>query len=362
MHPVPSRDLTVFVSNAHAVAAFIHEHDRPPVVSATGRERTLANWLAGVRHDHRRERLSSARVAVLNDVLPGWDAPRFGWPQSTSPQARADALRTFRTTHGRWPSPTSDDPSERALANWRNRARNTPHLAAVLDSRVPGWRGRPTIPGNQQEHVFARRAQATAQFRTRYGRWPSSSSHDLWERQLGTWWAQARSRTDPDSARGQLLDRLCDGWRQPNLDRVNAFGDHVTRVALFVRERNRLPDAHASDAQEVYLAGWLAAQRKPSTVLSPEQEGLLDQHAPGWQAGGHADVVARRVEQVAAFLTGRGVFPVSTSSDAHEVALAGWLAKQRSRAKHGRALPVDAELDRVAPGWRERPARPGSAR
>jgi hypothetical protein len=67
----------IYAANVDATAAFCAEHGRWPSAMAKGpEEKRLGRWLSTQRVANKKGNLSPARKALLDEKVPGWDAPR----------------------------------------------------------------------------------------------------------------------------------------------------------------------------------------------------------------------------------------------------------------------------------------------
>lgn len=144
-------------------------------------------------------------------------------------RASARTVGLFRTRTGRWPSARADDPEERTLSTWLQNCRTsagggkghvwTADREAFIDKVAPGWRGvRNTLRG-QSEAWWQANAEATGDFSTANGRWPSPKATDQPERRLGLWLANQRTAARGTGSviwnpeRQSFLDRVAPGWQ-----------------------------------------------------------------------------------------------------------------------------------------------------
>jgi hypothetical protein len=98
----------------------------------------LAKWLAGQRQLQRAGEMASARKALLDEQVPGWDETvQQTWERT------AREIAVFRDRLGRMPSSVAAEHSERRLARWIDDMRRgrglSPERKTFLDEVLPGW-------------------------------------------------------------------------------------------------------------------------------------------------------------------------------------------------------------------------------
>lgn len=121
----------------------------PRAYSKDKAERTLANFLARQREEHRAGTLDPDRKERL-DRIPGWLTPPKQERENRLWEQRLGELAEFVAGKGRMPYFTSvKEPQEKVLATWVTRQRHllrTGDLSAwrtsALEGAVPGWQGR----------------------------------------------------------------------------------------------------------------------------------------------------------------------------------------------------------------------------
>lgn len=153
-----------------------------------------------------------------------------------------------------------------------------------------------------------------------------------------------------------------------------AWRASAERLAEWVKIRGRLPQPDGGDAEEVTLARFLVAQRRPARngfiKLHAEKRRLLTQ-VPGceaqlreWEdaASGQApapEEFETRVEELRVWVVANdGLLPGREDADVQERRLSSFLGEQRRRCRAG-SLPAArrASLERLGPAMQERLAR-----
>lgn len=147
---------------------------------------------------------------------PG-DRPR---PPGPSWHANIDAVAAFRRAHGRYPTSSDPDPTNRGLAQWLSLQRRADRAGTLPDDRrtllaaLPGWES------NQRAELEAERWSARLEelraFHAQRGRWPRYRGvADEAERVLGVWLHVQRQnfgagKLDREDVRS--LDAKVPGW------------------------------------------------------------------------------------------------------------------------------------------------------
>lgn len=161
-------------------------------------------------------------------------------PPGPSWHANIDAVAAFRRAHGRYPTSSDPDPTNRGLAQWlslqrrADRAGTLPEDRRTLPAGLPGWES------NQRAQLEAERWSARLEelraFHAQMGRWPRFRDPvDEGERVLGVWLhAQRQSFGAGHLSREQvrLLDARAPGWnawRVKRLATLAAGQDVMTR-------------------------------------------------------------------------------------------------------------------------------------
>lgn len=141
-----NRPLELWERQVAAVEHFRDTHGRLPSHYRDPREVVLGTWLHQQRND---KAMSPARRDVLDRRLPGWEATsrvsiqELRAAQEASWRGKLDDVVRFVSVHDRAPSRADGE----RLHGWLTRLRDReipPERQAVLDERLPGWRGLPS--------------------------------------------------------------------------------------------------------------------------------------------------------------------------------------------------------------------------
>lgn len=210
--------------------------------------------------------------------------------------------------------------------------------------------------GNLDNEKWAARVGVVAKFVHRHGRLPRVADGPI-----GQWLSIQRSELNQEKSsmtpeRQRVLDELVPGWRQPLPPPYRSWESRAFDLRVFVEREQRLPSSTARDEFERRLAQWLINQRSAANrgELHDARALYLDKHFEGWNPGRRKDRWFQRADELAAYVSEHGAFPLRTGGE-HERVLADWLRNQRANAKAGIRMSPDriAYLDRVIPGWRD---------
>lgn len=205
---IPAARAKNWLNRLKELESFKAAHDgRYPRSQLGGKyESNLYSWLAYQRTIQAAEPF----LRILNERIPGWDTPR----RRTSPPFAegVKAVKTYRATHGAWPSCRSRDEGVFLLATWLKnqkiafRAGNmAPAKRELLDNEVPGW-------NETFQETWERTAREIAAFRTNNGHMPSGVSKDNAERRLSRWLDDMRRGRGMSPERRVFLDGVVPGW------------------------------------------------------------------------------------------------------------------------------------------------------
>lgn len=127
----------------------------PSRTSSDRDERRLATWLGNQRllaTGARAGRWSDERERFLNENLPGWAEDSLAPNLETEFAVKLDELCQWTAANKRWPQSGSADKAERRMWNRLNNFRRSEmgslpgrwneQRRQLLDTRLPGWRGR----------------------------------------------------------------------------------------------------------------------------------------------------------------------------------------------------------------------------
>lgn len=181
-------------------------------------ESSLFTWVERQRTAAKRGDLNPAREAALDTYAPGWrDSPR----RDLYNRQLLDTASFFHR-EARFPAEDSTDRVEELLGRWLWKQRRAlrdgviaPDRKEQLDAALPGW----SLGAN--EHKWLSTAVEVAAFQDRHARIPNRKSADPYERALGAWLHNQRTRLSLDAsgdrARIDALDHLVFGWRPKRL-------------------------------------------------------------------------------------------------------------------------------------------------
>lgn len=238
-------------------------------------ERRLGDWVAFQRRRHAAGVLAAERLRLLL-AIPGWrPSGESHWHESY------DALRLWVDDHGRFPSRTAGDPTERRLGRWidtqrrvRRRGDDDPNAAmpparARLLEAIPGWQWSPRAQSWRESYDKLAAWVAT------HGRMPSAVADDDSERHLAHWAGFQRelhrrrgdggvddAGDDGRDERRALLEAI-PGWRPlpPRRPHDESWSATCAELAGWVSGHRRFPSNASRDRDERRLARWVTHQR-----------------------------------------------------------------------------------------------------
>ena len=146
---------------------FRSAHSRLPCSKKrTDNEKKLSTWLANQKLAYKRRRLTSDKIALLQELGISWNSYETNWGQFLSD------LRNFIASNNRWPSNKAQDGKERSLANWVTRQRRSceqnkldAKKIASLDELGMVWK---VFDDNYQETLMG-----LQKFLSEHGEWPT---------------------------------------------------------------------------------------------------------------------------------------------------------------------------------------------
>lgn len=198
--------------------------------------------------------------------------------------ARLAEIENHVAAHGRLPRVHGGGRDEGRLYDWLQYQRETPaheECRAILDTRVPGWRGR----GRNRHGTFESRVQDLKIHRDAYGAWPSSRARDESVVALSKWLDRHRIMLRSGGLvpyRKSVLDQQVPGWDESVQE---TWERTVREIATFRSLNGRLPAYSSKEHSERRLSRWLGDYRRGRN-LTPERKAYLDEHLPGWTLDG----------------------------------------------------------------------------
>jgi hypothetical protein len=194
--------------NLRDTESFYKNHGRRPLPNASDpAEKALGAW-------YRNNAATSTAKTLTPERKAAWQSAELG-DRRTRNQIWNDnlqAVRQFRTEHGRFPFPSGKEPGEERIALWLSYQRNgriDAERRKEIDTLLPGW----DITLRDQWDI---RFQECCSFVAEQSRFPSRSGRDSTpqERKLGQWIADQRiPKAQQRGDRIQQLDERLPGWR-----------------------------------------------------------------------------------------------------------------------------------------------------
>ena len=126
-----------WTTRAHEVVSFVSDHGFFPRRGWRD-EHELAVWLCNQRAGLRRGAtwLTPARIALLDEILPGWRPLSAAERSEQRFRARAAELGAFYREHGRTPRLHAEDPVERSLGVWFYEQRRAARRGKLDQERI----------------------------------------------------------------------------------------------------------------------------------------------------------------------------------------------------------------------------------
>jgi hypothetical protein len=196
------------------------------------------------------------------------------------------------------------------------------------------------------------------------GKLPSSTSKDIYAKQLGIWLCNMRQAANGNGKRTlypsvkAYLDEHLPGWDDSQEDK--ALKTAKDYVKWPITRDGILPKNYSKDATEKQLVEWIGNMRratkgKGKSTLYPSVKAYLDEHLPGWDNPLEYAALEKAKEYVKWPSTHDGILPKQHSKDAIEKQLSQWMCSMRladkGKGKSTLYPSVKAYLDKHLPGW-----------
>jgi hypothetical protein len=311
----------------------------------------IGKWILAQKRQYKEGNLSREREQLLDEQLPVWRESH-----DTRWEKNLDALVSFVSEHGVYPSARSEDEVTAAIGAWIGIQRSflrdgklLPERKAKLDASLAFW-----------EDLWKHTLNQVADYVTANGSMPSGGRKDKAEAALAQWVTRQRTMLRTGELlpeKEKELDRVLDSWRTSRLDNWPVI---LEDVHTFTLKHGVLPSASASASAsaspaEKKLNTWLSNQnsRMRRGMMPSDRIALMDSKAPGWRMSPD-DKWMERVSLVADYKQKTGKFPAASYSDVPELKKWGiWLSNHRSMARAGTLEPErELVLDVKLPGWR----------
>jgi hypothetical protein len=254
-------------------------------------EAALGKWLSALVS--RKTRLSAVQIALLDDLVPGWNTRLDdAW------NAKAQQLARFVAEERRLPRHRMAEAEERSLDNWLNMQSRaeagkgnsagtfTSERRDRLNAIHEGWRRDRSLADEMLAAKWRRNAEALGRYNVETGGWPSAHAGSAEVRKLAQWMNTQRGYS-ADFGSPDELDRVATGWRGP--DKHLEWAAKAAAAGAFYATNGRLPGLVSGDAgDERRLSRWLATQRSASTggagagAWTKRRARELDELVPGW--------------------------------------------------------------------------------
>ena len=200
------------------------------------------------------------------------------------------------------------------------------------------------------EAKFYRNAHQLGEFIRAHGRTPIAARNTE-ERLLSNFHRASQVAAKPNSrygitmtgARRAFIDRVAPGWNNVK-PKAGRFEHNLDRVRTFVNAHGRLPQQHAADPEERWLAHWLRDQRvyvkehDTAHQESRRRAAALDEAIPDWRGPDLEHTWRQIFHRVLEFQRQHDRLPRKSSTSKEEQALGSWFSSQRllARTNHPR--------------------------
>ncbi|CAE8594113.1 unnamed protein product [Polarella glacialis] len=335
---------TTWTKKCQELAAFVVEHDRiPKCAKQATLEYGLACWLQQQLRDH--ARLASDQINELRNCstlvaqrIHTRQNPTSNWQQ------RLQEFSRFVSCHGRLPSRTAVDVSEKSLASWISNVGRD--MATLGDEQIASLRSCPLLGETIERWLNDRLTcdqgykQHCARLRVyiqRYDQLPKHNTDCKIERNLATWLArQLRAADNLGSGQLEALEsvdpRVAARIRQRTAT-IQVWQVTCHELRQFVGQHGRCPRSKAGDGEELAWGQWLVQQSRRFRSFKEDELQILRATHPviaervdKWQDP--LQPWRKRCKELKLFITNFGRLPRASSADAKERSVLSWLSGQ----------------------------------
>lgn len=263
----------------HLVVRYVEEHGDLPRKSGGELASSLSSWMTRQRKLGD-DGLTSERIKALDDSLPEWrDTTETRWEQNFN------KLVSYFTSHGDFPSTSSDDPEIQALGRWFQNQKSAlksggaPERETSFDTHLRGWRGGAIVARIEDWEVTLRAVTAFIEERNKY---PSLNTEDSLEKSLATWVYKQRDRSKDgrmSNEQRSALDSRLPLWA----GRQDAgWTEKLDKAVEYHKENGVIP--RKKHGEYAKISTWLRSQRSQHRkgAVKTERVRLLDEKLPGW--------------------------------------------------------------------------------
>jgi superfamily II DNA or RNA helicase len=247
-------------------------------------EKTLGRWLASQRKDYKdkKDRMTPERIKLLESN--NW----WVWNKSNKWMIQFTGWIKFYKENRRRPSDKAKDTYERKLGRWQSRQR-----VNYNNKRSPMTKERIKLLEEQEGWIWEEpdnwneMLNKWIKFYTEHKRYPSNTSTNLDEKQVGAWQSNQRQKyrkkeniMTPEKI---VLLEAQDGW----VWRTDKWNETLKKWENFYKQNSKNPSQHSTNPEERTLAQWQSDQRfnykhKNVTMMTPERIKQLEE-TPNWK-------------------------------------------------------------------------------
>lgn len=266
-------ELDRWYKSLEKVAAFYREHKKAPLRTKgkSQEERSMGDWLTGVRHDFRHtNKLNPDQIAALEANVPGW-SNSFGTQWETT----LNEVAEFFKTYGHLPE-LSDMGTHGSLGKWIITQREnlgsslTQERFDALNQNVPGW-------DETLDQRWERKLSMLVEYVTLNDTFPSDKDAEQSVKNLGSWYQIQKRKLNKgnlDPSRKDALDAAIPHW-----DDLWSYKLH--KASIITDSLGKLPSSKGPHAE---TGRWICRQRRDRAKLSAQQVAFLNARLPSWDA------------------------------------------------------------------------------
>ena len=194
---------------------FVQSNNRLPNKRAVGEERSLGQWIIHQRGYHKREKLDTETVKLL-ESLPMWS-----WaPDADQFEKTIVWYRQYVAENGRLPRQSQEDSEVKQLTTWIGDLRKKYKKGTLPDDLKARLETLPIWSWDVIDDSYNRTAELYKKFISEHDRQPSKKcTTDIVERKLGTWVGTLRKKYNKGNLDEEII-KMCEAlpdwkWKVP---------------------------------------------------------------------------------------------------------------------------------------------------
>jgi hypothetical protein len=118
---------------------------------------------------------------------------------------------------------------------------------------------------------------------------------------------------------------------------MDKWNDNLARAKTFIDTEGRIPNQRAGDADEKFLGGWIACNKRKEKGTNSERKQLMEREIPLAFAINRVqsdmDKWNDNLARAKTFIDTEGRMPNQRAGDADEKFLGGWIANNKRKEK-----------------------------